>query len=419
MNRIILIGNGFDLAHDLKTSYKDFIKDFWKKQTIDYNNQATSLEGMKWFNKNNVFFEFSILPPPPLKENFYKTQKISYKNKFLEVITDEFENKNWVDIEEHYNVHLQEIVHGSIKARKYWRVDWLNRDFEIIKKLLETYLKDEVIINDEKKFLDKIKNIIFSKFVLDDFTQVGVETIIDEEYHKLRQINERTDYQSINNLSETTFYLLRNLDGNNIPINKEEIRKILIKKTTFSQDFHLLPRQILFLNFNYTNTENRYYKYDFFKDKTEGFKKEIQIEKDTIHIHGELMNDKNPIIFGYGDEIANEYKAIEKMNDNRFLENIKSIRYLETDNYKRLLNFINSDNYQIFIMGHSCGLSDRTLLNTLFEHENCVSIKVFYHQETETRDNYSDVVRNISRNFNNKATMREKVVNKQYCESLI
>jgi hypothetical protein len=25
MNRIILIGNGFDVAHDLKTSYKNFI----------------------------------------------------------------------------------------------------------------------------------------------------------------------------------------------------------------------------------------------------------------------------------------------------------------------------------------------------------------------------------------------------------
>lgn len=29
MNRLILIGNGFDLAHRLKTSYKDFLNDFW------------------------------------------------------------------------------------------------------------------------------------------------------------------------------------------------------------------------------------------------------------------------------------------------------------------------------------------------------------------------------------------------------
>jgi hypothetical protein len=32
MNRIILIGNGFDLAHGLKTSYRDFIDDFWDKK---------------------------------------------------------------------------------------------------------------------------------------------------------------------------------------------------------------------------------------------------------------------------------------------------------------------------------------------------------------------------------------------------
>jgi hypothetical protein len=29
MNRLVLIGNGFDQAHDLKTSYGHFIDDFW------------------------------------------------------------------------------------------------------------------------------------------------------------------------------------------------------------------------------------------------------------------------------------------------------------------------------------------------------------------------------------------------------
>ena len=32
MNRIILIGNGFDLAHGLKTNYNDFINAFWEKE---------------------------------------------------------------------------------------------------------------------------------------------------------------------------------------------------------------------------------------------------------------------------------------------------------------------------------------------------------------------------------------------------
>ncbi len=29
MNRLVLIGNGFDLAHGLKTSYADFINWYW------------------------------------------------------------------------------------------------------------------------------------------------------------------------------------------------------------------------------------------------------------------------------------------------------------------------------------------------------------------------------------------------------
>ena len=30
MNRLILIGNAFDLAHNLKTSCKDFLSDYWR-----------------------------------------------------------------------------------------------------------------------------------------------------------------------------------------------------------------------------------------------------------------------------------------------------------------------------------------------------------------------------------------------------
>jgi len=127
----------------------------------------------------------------------------------------------------------------------------------------------------------------------------------------------------------------------------------------------------------------------------------------------------NPIIFGYGDELEDNYKKLENLQDNNYLENIKSIKYLETDNYKRILDFINSDKYQIIILGHSCGNSDRTLLNTLFEHENCVSIKPYYYQYEENgvkKDNYSDIVRNISRCFTDKRSMRDKVVNKTYTD---
>ena len=34
MNRIVLIGYGFDLAHGLKTSYADFINWYWEQLMI-------------------------------------------------------------------------------------------------------------------------------------------------------------------------------------------------------------------------------------------------------------------------------------------------------------------------------------------------------------------------------------------------
>ncbi len=39
MNRIILIGNGFDLAHGLKTSYANFIDWYWEKKILDLRNE--------------------------------------------------------------------------------------------------------------------------------------------------------------------------------------------------------------------------------------------------------------------------------------------------------------------------------------------------------------------------------------------
>ncbi len=66
-------------------------------------------------------------------------------------------------------------------------------------------------------------------------------------------------------------------------------------------------------------------------------------------------------------------------------------------------------------MGHSCGLSDRTLLNTIFEHKNCRSIKIFFHKKEDGTDNYTDIIQNISRHFNDKKLMRAKVVNKSLC----
>lgn len=178
-----------------------------------------------------------------------------------------------------------------------------------------------------------------------------------------------------------------------------------------------LHHQNLWLNFNYTPTVDMYTKvlntdyYDYYGDN-------IQIQ-----VHGRLDSKTNLVNFGFGDEMDDEYSNIEKKNDNEYLRFIKSFQYLQNSNYKKILEFINSQNFQVYIMGHSCGLSDRTLLNTIFEHENCKSIKIFFHEyskltDGETRDNYTELLQNISRHFNDKQLMRRRIVEKDLCEPL-
>jgi hypothetical protein len=132
------------------------------------------------------------------------------------------------------------------------------------------------------------------------------------------------------------------------------------------------------------------------------------------YIHGKLNEN---IVFGFGDEMDEDYKFIEDMDDNEFLRYFKSFQYVQNSNYKNVLKHVDSGWFEVFIMGHSCGLSDRTLLNTIFEHENCRSIKVFYYKNG-AYDNYTEIIQNISRHFNDKKLMRTKIVEKTLCEPM-
>ena len=162
------------------------------------------------------------------------------------------------------------------------------------------------------------------------------------------------------------------------------------------------PERTMLLCFNYTGTVKEYEQYGGLI---------------LNYIHGELEHPEH-IIFGYGDELDKDYQDILDKQDNELLKNVKSVKYLETKNYHKMLDFLMAAPFQVLIMGHSCGNSDRTLLNTVFEHENCVSIKPFYHKWEDGSDNYLELVQNISRNFTNMRLFRDRVVNKEQCKTM-
>lgn len=405
MNRLVLIGNGFDLAHGLKTSYKDFFYWYWEHRFNEIHKEYSStsedvlcsLITKEYKSWHELMFYNHIQLSSMNGEQLFpwlcdmRYFEIKY-SPFFDRIRNSVETKGWVDIENEYYELLKKYV---LERASENQIDALNNQLHYLQELLVEYLS-RIEITDKMKN-DGISHKIYSVFKTSDISLGGqkalkqhIEAGFKREEIEWQWLSQRYEKSGLSK-SYVDEYRKKYEENPNI-LSKEEPPMEL-----------MLPNHIMLLNFNYTHTADLYCK------KSDIF---------TVNqIHGDLNNPES-VIFGYGDELDNNYKTIVDKNENKFLGNIKSIKYLESDNYRKLLSFIESEPYQVLIMGHSCGNSDRTLLNTIFEHKNCVSIKPYFHQKSEDKDNYIDLVQNISRNFTDMKLMRDRVVNKTYCKPL-
>ena len=408
MNRLVLIGNGFDLAHGLKTSYADFI--YWYKAhrveqlgqehtnvskdplcTIQLKErQALSIyvSNLFWENQNVTHIEIF---------DYIVQNTLDFEVKFspfFERITKSIETKGWVDIENEYYTLLTEyalpVLHISIAKEG---VNELNEQLHYFQELLVEYLN--IVSKQEIKIIPSIKSAISSCLIEKDMSIEGINLLTSH-----RSYWEEETVKDVSRLEEKIDKFGWNYQQ---AISRVNTWKEAPKLNAMPEAF-LLPDDIMFLNFNYTNTVQRYIK--------------PRYKNCENHIHGEIIYPQS-VIFGYGDELDDKFNGLKAHKNNECLRNVKSIRYLEAPNYKKVLSFMESAPFQVLIMGHSCGNSDRTLLNTIFEHKNCVSIKPYYYKKEDGTDNYIEIVQNISRNFTDMKLMRDRVVNKTQCEPLV
>ncbi len=253
MNRLIIIGNGFDLAHGLKTSYEDFLIDYFKKVAInslyysdlyeddefidgyssenyDNRNIETIFSKIKTIeellNNNFIFISFSN---DNWRRKIFENRKPIYfcvKNLFFKSL---LQSNNWTDIESFYFQKLTIEFNKSKRVNQYARPNpkELNQEFSILKNKIYSYLEEQNA---------KSEQLINSKY----------QEFIDSMF------------RDINNLNDN----------------------------------------VIFLNFNFTRTLNHYTKLNH------------QIYHDVINIHGSL-NNPNSLIFGYGDDSHKLYPELE------------------------------------------------------------------------------------------------------------
>ena len=384
MNRLVIIGNGFDMAHGLKTSYKDFINWYLEQRLHDMllEESAISADCLCKFEVKkttdcsswSIYFYFNSFrfrdistdkwkfPPLDIIRTFKDNSDYFSvtSSKFFEMLIQSIETKGWVDIE---NDYYQLLKRCTKDPNCGYTAKELNDQLDFLRTKLAEYLKT-------LSQPDLISNINYA------LERDGIHLV---------------------DLSTEGKILAKKIEDINIDYNSFDDNRYLDENLSV-----FMPEHTMILCFNYTETANMY----------------VQLGGlIPNYIHGDLEHPEH-IIFGYGDELDKDYPDILDKNDNELLRNVKSVKYQETRNYRKLLDFLTAAPFQVLIMGHSCGNSDRTLLNTVFEHENCVSIKPYYHQWEDGSDNYLELVQNISRNFTNMRLFRDRVVNKEQCKTI-
>lgn len=362
LNKIFLIGNGFDLGHELKTSYSHFIEWYVRKNL----NEALT-KGTCKFEDDCMSISISQIHSNP-----------TFKGR-LEALLDELFKSN----------KLKEYVGDSLPD-----IGFSNFDFAIKpkNKFIQRILKD--CLNQEwsgiefeiYSFIKQAHTIVNSNFNGGDYRS---HTPYATESGNINSLNKSVECLKNN--------LARYLQTQNEPskdISSWFDAGLNIGSTVPRDE---LKKEILFLNFNYTT-----HYFDLIEILKSRYGK-FYHRFNTINIHG-VIDDPEQMVFGIGDEENDFYSVIESQYSDEWLKCMKSFHYFKNEHYQNLLGFTNKGNYEVYVMGHSCSITDRTLLNMLFENEYCKAITVYHYKGLNS---FIKTTYNIARNFKNKVLLRK------------
>ncbi len=172
MNRIILVGNGFDLAHDLKTSYQDFLLDFYKTKLSEAIKSGVKTKASS--HKTGFFYDDDLISISlPRLSNITEVEKIICSSLNLEGFHQTFKRyqgelilnskiikeyiKTWSSFEKSYFDLLSQNYENENQIKK------LNQEFELIRNHLKSYLSriqiDFENTKIEQKQIDKLIDI--------------------------------------------------------------------------------------------------------------------------------------------------------------------------------------------------------------------------------------------------------------------
>lgn len=319
MKNILVIGNGFDIAHGLYTRYIDF-----------YN----FCNAIKKVNDKSIEIRLSI-------------NEELLKNGFMKSIANIINNKNRINTDT-----LEKMI--NICKNNYWLNNIEERNLS----------NDPHWCDIEGVIADEISKLLFVANNFNKSTSRLNKTL--NENSEIAEMYDKVIEQSGTDSWKILVYKFKEKllsDLNDLTCMLEiYLSKFLNTKLKTYKLFEILNIDYI-INFNYTDTYNNLYK------------KNIP----THFIHGKIRDsDKNSMnmVFGIGDrinEIDNNYEFIE------FQKYYQRIIYKTGNYYAKWLD--NDEIMNIFIFGHSVNEVDGDIIKRLITREHTNIYIYYYNQE--------------------------------------
>lgn len=337
LKQLIVLGNGFDLACGLKSTYSDFFDYIYGQQMVNNTNSNNF-----WYKIFQNYKEDTIENWADIEEQILvqlKNIEYLYKEGFLK-------SEDWIGNQIGYNFPKESLENKSGKSisqsqfnTRVHVFNLLNNNYVCSELKLQKTLKKQLLIleDDFRKYLLSI-----TKNNADDgiYYKYYMKSKVLNKYIQLCNSSESHNSDLVSKLEDTTLYNQYSL------VNKfdETLSKIYKEKNSDEN---------LVLTFNYT--------------------KVWDVEK-VRNIHGDL--DNGNILFGI------DYDKLNKNFKKAPIEFSKSYRVLE--NGLTSTFDISSDIDVIKIYGHGLGKADYSYYQSIFDSVD------LYHGKTKVMFFWSD-----------------------------
>lgn len=407
---ILLIGNGFDLAHELPTKYGDFLE--WVKviRQVSIIENGATLKDVDWGKTNIQVKEFIINNKMNGNMGIFSQEKICNEllndniwiDYFLQC--DMYQKENWIDFEREISRVIQAIDNDMKR-------DKLDENM-IVRRCTEPFL-EKTFLNDYEQ-IEQARNQQAYEAIEGGEKSEGRKWSVGEkaehfqkyrEEHPIENLKSEITYRQLIVKLETDLdrliralevYLAEYVD--NIIRNSKENK--IVSNFSFNTD-HVL-------SFNYSNT----FEWIYGKGK--------RVEYDYIHGKADISNtiESNNMVLGIDEYLSPEkadkeidfiafkkyYQRIYKGTGCKHKDWLYEIKESKKTTETKLrseypiqipfVKFNKSEKHNLFIFGHSLDITDKDILRDLILNDN-IYTEIYCVDKKDLKRKISNLVKVI------------------------